>query len=147
MGSTKKKGDIGIGCVISDLSKNGIAVCVPISDHLPFDLIAVDRDMAVKRIQVKYAAKLKNGTIRLKLQSSWSNSSGCHTIKINKNSVDIFAVYCPESEKVYYIKPNEFDCQNSVIFRIDEPKTTKGKQPKVIRWANDFEGAKRVFKC
>ena len=35
---TKNLGDIGVAQVIASLMKNGIQVCLPISEHLPFDL-------------------------------------------------------------------------------------------------------------
>lgn len=38
---TKDKGDIGLGCVIADLLKHDIQVALPVSEHLPFDLIAI----------------------------------------------------------------------------------------------------------
>ena len=51
---TKNKGDIGVAQIIADLMKNGIQVCLPISEHLPFDLIAISPDgHFLKRVQVK----------------------------------------------------------------------------------------------
>src|SRR5216683_5100347 len=38
---TKDKGDEGLGQVIADLMTNGVQVAVPLSEHLPFDLIAI----------------------------------------------------------------------------------------------------------
>ena len=38
---TKDKGDLGVACVITDLMKAGIQVSLPLSEHLPFDLIAI----------------------------------------------------------------------------------------------------------
>lgn len=37
---TKDKGDKGTGNVIADLLSKGIQICLPLSEHLPFDLIA-----------------------------------------------------------------------------------------------------------
>jgi hypothetical protein len=38
---TKDKGDIGLACAMADLVKHDIQVALPMSEHLPFDLIAI----------------------------------------------------------------------------------------------------------
>src|SRR5688572_4944057 len=38
---TKDKGDIGLTSVMADLVRHDIQVALPISEHLPFDLVAV----------------------------------------------------------------------------------------------------------
>ena len=37
---TKDKGDIGLTQIIANLAQHNIKVALPISDHLPFDIIA-----------------------------------------------------------------------------------------------------------
>src|SRR5438132_8772398 len=51
---TKDKGDEGLGQVIGDLMTNGVQVAVPLSEHLPFDLIAIGEHGAMRRGQVRY---------------------------------------------------------------------------------------------
>jgi hypothetical protein len=46
---TKTKGDKGMGFVIADLLSKGIQVALPISEHLPFDLIAMNTDGQLKK--------------------------------------------------------------------------------------------------
>jgi hypothetical protein len=51
---TKDKGDLGVAKTIPDLLNHQIRCCVPLSEHLPFDLIAVMPDFAtLRRVQVK----------------------------------------------------------------------------------------------
>lgn len=45
MHHTKDKGDVGLGHVIAVLLENGIQVALPISEHLPFDCIAISEDI------------------------------------------------------------------------------------------------------
>lgn len=47
---TKDKGDQGIGFTIANLIQHGIGICVPLSEHLPFDLFACYPDGEVKRV-------------------------------------------------------------------------------------------------
>ena len=56
---TKDKGDVGVGFVIVDLMSKGIHVCLPISEHLPFDLIAVYPEGRLSRLSVNYRSVTK----------------------------------------------------------------------------------------
>jgi hypothetical protein len=91
---TKDKGDAGLGFVIADLLSNRIQVALPISEHLPFDCIAIDEDNNLIRVSVKFRAK-KNGVVSVPLKSSWSDKYGTHTVKHDKKSYDCIAIYCP----------------------------------------------------
>lgn len=42
---TKDKGDLAILMAIADLRRHGIITCLPISEHLPFDMVAVMPNM------------------------------------------------------------------------------------------------------
>lgn len=52
---TKDKGDLGVAKTIPHLLDHGMRCCLPPSEHLPFDLIAVEPDMkTLKRVRVGY---------------------------------------------------------------------------------------------
>lgn len=119
---TKDKGDIGVGAVISDLLKKGVKPFIPISEHMPYDLIGVMLDGSMKRISVKYRES-KNNTITVMFKSSYSDSSGVHTNTLDKDKVDIIAIYCPDTEKVYYVNPKNFNKQ--VVLRLNKPKNNQ----------------------
>ncbi len=102
--TTKDKGDTGLGFVISDLISRGFYIFLPISEHLPFDLIASDQKGKLSRVQVKYRELYKSGgTIRIKLASVYSTAKGTHVRPIDANSFDGMAIYCPNTSKVYYV--------------------------------------------
>lgn len=116
---TKTKGDQGVGFVIANLLSNGIQVALPLSEHLPFDLIGIYPDGNLKKISVKYR-KAKNGKIEINFRSIYSDKKGLHIKELNKSTVDMFAVYCPDTQTVYYFDHTKFG--KSVSIRINKPK-------------------------
>lgn len=99
---TKSKGDIAVGYTIANLFANGFSVCLPVSEHLPFDLIAVNEQCEVARVQVKYT-RLKKKRLVLKLRSSYANRKGVFTKTIDRNMIDGYSIYCPDLDKVFYV--------------------------------------------
>lgn len=81
---TKDKGDKGVGYVIADLLKNGYYVAIPLSEHLPFDLIAINNNGITKKISVKYR-KIIRGLVSVNFNSCYSDSNGFHYKDINKD--------------------------------------------------------------
>jgi hypothetical protein len=129
---TKDKGDKGTGNVIADLLSKGIQVCLPLSEHLPFDLVAVKQDGTLMRVSVKYRT-LKNGTVSVAFSSYYSDSQGFHTKAVDKSLIDLLAIYCPESNQVYYVIPSQFD--KTVTLRVEN---SKNNQTKGINLAKDY---------
>jgi hypothetical protein len=110
---------------------------MPLSEHQPYDLIAVLQDGSTKKIQVKYATLQKNGIIEVKFRTSWADKHGTHLRRYNENEFDYYAIYCPEKDTVLYI-PNTLDCPKAV--RFDKPVNN---QAKYIKWAKDYLVIKR----
>lgn len=129
---TKDKGDKGTGNVIADLLSKGIQVCLPLSEHLPFDLIAIKNEGTLLRVSVKYR-EIKNGSVSVSFRSSYSDSKGVHTKEVDKNMIDLLAIYCPQTALVYYVDPFKFD--KNVTLRIEE---SKNNQTKGINLAKDY---------
>ena len=50
---TKNKGDLGVLKAQLDLFEQGFTVRVPLTEHLPFDLVAY-KEGEFRRVQVKY---------------------------------------------------------------------------------------------
>lgn len=98
---TKTKGDIGVTKVISDLTEKGYAVSVPISEHLPYDLIFEDENGNLKKIQIKYR---KNGCISN--TTTHVGSNGKSIVKVyQKKDFDYYAIYLPDIRECVYV-PN-----------------------------------------
>ncbi len=71
---TKDKGDLGVARTLPDLLEHGIRACLPLSEHLPFDLIAVMPDFTtLRRVQVKYRTP-DNGALVVVFRSNYYDS-------------------------------------------------------------------------
>ncbi len=141
---TKDKGDLAVGEVIADLLRAGIQVCLPLSEHLPFDLVAVSPSMSqLRRVQVKFAAATK-GTIEVTLRRTHADRHGVHNRTIRLEEIDAFAVFCPESNAVYYVMRNEIPSEMRSQFALRLVPARNG-QVRKVRPAADYEGAQRLF--
>lgn len=103
---TKVKGDTGLGFVMADLMSKGIAVALPISEHLPFDCIAILPNGKMLKISVKYRTAVDE-RVDVPMKSVWSNSKGCHTRPYGMDEFDILAIYCPDTNGCYYVPRKE----------------------------------------
>ncbi len=141
---TKDKGDRGVYEVIADLGRNGIHACMPISEHLPFDLVAVSSTAQLRRVQVKYRSLCDNGALVIPFKSAYSDSNGYHERPVDRTQFDCYAVYCPDSRKVYYIRNDEISIAYSkcLTLRVLPPRNNQRAN---ICFAADFEGAARIF--
>ncbi|MDP2913526.1 MAG: group I intron-associated PD-(D/E)XK endonuclease, partial [Candidatus Omnitrophota bacterium] len=78
MHHTKAKADIGLAKVISDLTIKGYIPCIPLSEHQPYDIVAIKDNGKAIKLQVKYAALKSNGTIEVRFRTSWTDRKGTH---------------------------------------------------------------------
>lgn len=137
---TKDKGDSGVGFVVADLLSKNIQVALPISEHLPFDCIAISEDNRMVRLSVKYRTKDRFGKLDVQFRGCWSDRHGIHMKKQDKMMFDATAVYCPDTGKCYYIRNDE--AGSAFVLRIDVPKNG---QHKGVRLAGDYQDPRRMF--
>jgi hypothetical protein len=128
---TKTKGDLGVLKVQCDLFQKGYLILSPQTEHESFDLVTY-KDGEFDRIQVKYRA-LKDGKLQVQFKSYWSDKSGNHIKNWEKDSIDIVAVYCPDTDECYYFDPDDFN--KSVVLRVE---ATKNNQVTNIHLASDY---------
>lgn len=141
---TKDKGDVAVGQVIADLLREGVQVCLPISEHLPFDMIAISPSLKdLRRVQVEYATA-KQGAVRLRLRRTHADRHGVHSKRVRLEEIEVFAIFCPDTTKVYYVLRDEIprDIQAQFVLRLVR---SKNGQVKYTRPAGDFVGAARIF--
>ena len=136
MHHTKFKADIGVAKCIADLASKGYVPCIPLSEHQPYDIVAVLGNGPAIKLQVKYAA-LKNGVVEIKFRTSWADKHGSHTKHYNKDDFDFYAIYCPEKDKVLYV-PNSLNSPKIIRF-----EKTLNNQGKSVKWADDYQVIKR----
>lgn len=101
---TKTKGDLGVMAAAYDLTKKGFIVCNPMTEHAPFDLVAYANGQCL-RIQVKYRAATK-GVCFVRFYNFWADRHGVHSTKLDKSEIDLICVYCPDTERSYYLDPS-----------------------------------------
>ncbi len=130
---TKDKGDLGVAKAYCDLVGKGYLVLFPSTEHAPFDLVAYDGTRFI-RIQVKYR-KAVRGALLVNLINWWSDKNGSHGKRVDKAHVDVFCVYCPDTDQCYYFSANEVNVSFSL--RIDAPKNN---QLKNVKFAEDYTG-------
>ena len=103
--NSKDKGNLAEAKTLADLLDKGLNVAQPFGDNLPFDLIAIDSNMHLYKVQVKYCA-IKNGIITLRKQK-WSSNTKRNYVSVYKDQdVDVYALYCVDNNMVYYVPHN-----------------------------------------
>ncbi|HTL37258.1 MAG TPA: group I intron-associated PD-(D/E)XK endonuclease [Kofleriaceae bacterium] len=128
---TKTKGDLGTVKAMADLAAKGWGLLVPITEHEAFDLVVYRRDRFL-RVQVKYRAAV-NGAITFPLKTCWADRHGVHTRLIDRTSVDLICIYCPDTDRCYYVDPQLVDGV-TVCLRLEPPRNYQVKR---ILWARD----------
>ncbi|HLA95831.1 MAG TPA: group I intron-associated PD-(D/E)XK endonuclease [Pyrinomonadaceae bacterium] len=118
---TKNKGDLGVAKAHCDLVEKGYVVLFPTTEHAPFDLVAYD-GLKFVRLQVKYR-KAVNGSVRIRLENWWADKNGSHSQMVDKEQVDVFCIYCPDTDTCYYFKPK--DVRNHFTIRVAAPKNNQ----------------------
>ncbi len=128
---TKNKGDLGVAKAHCDLVEKGFIVLFPATEHAPFDLVAYDGNRFV-RVQVKYRRAV-NGSIQIPMKSWWADKNGSHGKLIDKSQIDVFCVYCPDTDRCYYFKPENIE--KCFTIRVNTPKNNQAKR---VNFADDY---------
>ncbi len=132
MHHTKEKGDLGVLKAQLDLFEQGFVILNPVTEHAPFDLVAY-REKEFRRVQVKYKSLDRTGAITVHFRSSWADKNGTHMRQIDKSEVDLYCIYCPDTDECYYLDPK--DHNRSVTLRVE---TSKNNQSVNVNLAADF---------
>jgi hypothetical protein len=138
---TKDKGDIGLGCVMADLLKHDIQVALPVSEHLPFDLIAIHPQGDLLKMSVKYRVMTKTGRIMVHSRSVWNDQNGTHYRRHSVGDYDALAIYCPDTDECYYLRASELSPSVTTL-RITEPVNNQRRR---IHMARRFTDPDRLF--
>ncbi len=126
---TKSKGDLGVLKAQLDLYEQGYLLLNPVTEHAPFDLVAY-KDEKFVRVQVKFKSLDKTGAITVHFRSCWADKHGTHMSDIDKGQVDLFCIYCPDTDDCYYLDPKDFN--KSVTLRVRAPKNNQSKSVKLV---------------
>ena len=138
---TKDKGDLGLACVLVDLIKHDIQVALPMSEHLPFDLVAIHASGEMMKISVKYRVMAKTGSVTVETRSIWADRNGTHHRQHNPGDYDAVAIYCPDMDQCYYVRARELS-PSGLTLRITDPEN---HQKVGISLARFFVDPDRLF--
>ncbi|WP_369016181.1 group I intron-associated PD-(D/E)XK endonuclease [Armatimonas sp.] len=69
----------------------------------------------------------------MNFRSSYSDKNGVHSVTSDKSEVDLYCIYCPDTNNCYYINPVQFS--KSVNLRI---QPSKNQQSEGIHLASNF---------
>lgn len=130
---TKDKGDLGVLKAAADLQEKGFSILFPVSEHQHFDLVAY-KDTQFKRVQVKYRSVYK-GALTITFKGAFVDKKGIHYNKMHLEEVDVFAVYCPELNQVFYVSATELVDKKTFALRVEAPKNG---QMKGINLSRDY---------
>lgn len=129
---TKNKGDHGVLKAQLAIYEQGYSVLTSVSEHEPFDLVAY-KEGKFTRVQVKYRAAV-NGKVQLKLETTWADKNGTHTVGYDRSEIDVVCIYCPDSDKCYFVTVADCD-SGTICLRLEQPKNN---QVKGVKMADDF---------
>ena len=104
MHRTKKKVDLGVATVHADLVGKGFTVLFAVTEHSPFGLVAYASG-EFHRLHVKYRSA-RAGAVKVQFRSMWADRHGTHTTPMDKDAIDIVGIYCPETDRCYYVRPD-----------------------------------------
>ncbi len=129
---TKNKGDLGVLKVKLDLFEKGFLILNPETEHAPFDLV-IYKNGVYKSVQVKYRSLNKRGTLEIAFRSTYCNTNGLVVKPVKTEVIDIYAIYCPDTDECYYFNPQQ---QNkSIALRVN---TSRNNQQQGIHYAEDY---------
>lgn len=138
MHHTKEKGDLGLAVIIADLSRKGLKILLPLSEHLPFDLVAFDSDThKMYRVQCKHRKMLK-GVVTVSLTTSYASAKGSVATRYAVDSFDVMAVYCPDTEAIYYVPQEKLIGYTSSFKLRVEPISPKARANMQYNKAEEF---------
>ena len=132
---TKTKGDLGVLKAQADLCGKGYLICIPLSEHTPFDII-IYKDKTFKRVQVKTRTIDKIGCITVKFEQSYSDRNGVHIQKVDLDEIDLYCIYCIDNDTCYFFNPKNFANGRSLALRVSIPKNNQFTN---VNFASDYK--------
>jgi hypothetical protein len=119
--------------ILAELVKRGHRVLLPYGTNHRYDLV-IDTGTHFLRVQCK-TGRLRQGVIKFNTASTRANTLRAYTKPYDSDQIDLFLVYCSETDRVYALDIDEATSSEGVL-RVDP---TANGQAKRIRWAADHE--------
>lgn len=136
---TQDKGDAGMALVIANLTLKGIKIALPLSEHLPFDLIAISNQGRLAKVSVKYRTAQDN-KVEVQLRSKWNAAQGTRQRRWQKGEVDVHAIYCPDTDECYFV-PDRCVRKATITLRLINPMVHRSD----LMLASDYTDPTAMF--
>jgi hypothetical protein len=120
--------------IATELVRAGYTVLTPYGYMHRYDLVIEDADGRFWRIQCKTAWMATNTDGALKFSGCSTGGKGGWKKRQYQGDVDYFAVYSPDTDKVYLVPAQGIG--NECSLRLTP---SKNKQEKNVKWAADYE--------
>jgi hypothetical protein len=131
----KDIGDRSMLAITFVLRALGYGIYLPFGENTRCDLI-LERDGFTDRVQCK-TGRLRKGAVVFAVCSSYAHHrSSLYQQRSYHSEIDLFAVYCPETEGVYLVPILHLPVQRCGALRVDPPKNNQFDR---IRFAADYE--------
>lgn len=135
----KTVGERSEAIIIAKLLEVGYGVLTPFGENKRYDLVIEDADGNFYRIQCKTGWLENEGAYIVFATSSMyyrvKDGRAGHGRKDYRGQIDYFAVYSPDTKKVYLV-PIDHVGKSTAYLRLVE---TANNQKKGVRWARDYE--------
>jgi PD-(D/E)XK nuclease superfamily protein len=132
----KAIGEYSEAIIRAKLVEIGYSVFKPFGDNLRYDLVIEDAEGQFWRIQCKTAWMDKQkSVIKFATASSYNYTMKNKVWRHYRGQCEYFAVYCPETEKVYFVSVDEVGVTQTIL----RLAPTANNQEKGVRWAKDYE--------
>lgn len=140
---TKDKGDLAVAKAIAHLLEHDIRVCMPLSEHLPFDFVAIMPDMTtLRRVQVKYRTPEREGILEIRFRGTYYDSKRIYAKPVKLEQIDCYAAYCPENDRLYYLRVDEIPQGSKLVTLRFKP--AKNNQRRGVWDASEFTDPRRI---
>jgi hypothetical protein len=119
--------------IFAELVKRGHQVLIPYGTNHRYDIV-IDVGGRFLRAQCK-TGRLRRGSILFNTASTRVNTKGAYQTPYDAEQIDLFLIYCPETDGVYALDVGEAASSHGAL-RVDPAANGQAKR---IRWAADHE--------
>ena len=133
----KDIGDRTTLAVMLALREAGYAISVPFGENTRYDLV-IDDGKSLLRVQCK-TGRLRKGSIVFATCSTYGHHQRpAESRRSYAGQIDLFGVYCPETQGVYLMPVSEVSTRSNAALRV---APSLNNQRKRIRLASEYQVA------
>jgi hypothetical protein len=133
--STNRIGEISESAIATRFLQLGYEIFTPYGGNQRYDMVIVDEDGDLWRVQCKTARIEDNGTVVVFETANHNYALKNKQRRHYREQCDYFAAYCEQLNKVYLIPVDQVGTTRVNLRLVP----AKNNQEKNVRWAKDYE--------